>query len=170
METSLDIKQLGDFGVNFRTGNKGDRHTFVVHRPMKRKLITSRELCVAGSKKLISAPAGADYPKLIKAGDDGAERPDLIPGTYVMEYLEDGSKDIHVCGHTPAVMNTFKTAAVKVAKGAKYVVKQGTAVGLFGDIELDNGERRTGLVRFFAKTRDVTFTAKTVVNGLAVWN
>lgn len=170
MEVGINSKQLGDFGVNFREGNKGDTFLVRVPRPVRRDRASHHELCVAGSKRIVRAPEGSAEWPIIKAGDDSSTRPDLLAGDYVTEFLEDGSKDIHVCAFNPRVSLDFQTSVVKVEPGSVFRVNKGSAIGLFGEIELDNGETRSGLIRFLARTRDVVFTAKSRVIGLAIWS
>lgn len=159
---------LGGFWVFTLEGNKGDLHRFGSSRPVPRLNAAHREVCVAGSKRIIEAPAGAAPFPTITVGCNSDARPDLVPGTYVAECQEDGTKCVGVCGNRDDGV-AFDYAWIDLRPGQSITIARGRVVGLAGDYELDNGTSRSGLSRFFASSRDVSLTAKTRTLGVAIW-
>lgn len=167
-QVPFDSERRGQFHVHFLAGNKSDRYVFSVPRGIKRADVSHIQVVAAGSMRMATSPEGsAEFPEVVTIGGWSDALPDLSPGVHAWEFLEDGTRVVGLCGEIGT--GRFQHAKLDLKPGDSYTIIKGGSVGLLGAISLDDGSERDGLIRFAAISRDVSFTAKSRVLGVAAW-
>lgn len=166
-KAKVSTEMLNGFAAHFITGDAGDVLPFSSSVPVPRGLAMIKDVVAVGAKRIRQYPEGARaFPDPIAVGDNSDARPDLVPGVYVWEMLEDDTLSICLCG-TRTDGRDFDSCWIDLKPGEEMQVHEGWVVAISGEF-LQDGVKRGPLARW-CSTKIVTLKAITRVIGSAMW-